>query len=204
MDFLRYLGIEPKDKKLFIPVNSEADKWRQEFFKQEGISEGDKLLALSPAASCPSRIWPGERFAQVADRLAQKYGFKILVIVSAKDSKYANDLIKYMRSSAINLAGKTSITQLASLLRKCGLLISNDSGPVHLACAVGTPVISIFGRNQAGLGPKRWGPVGPRDKFLHKASCIECLAHNCQKEFACLKSITVDDVVSAADSILKV
>jgi ADP-heptose:LPS heptosyltransferase len=75
---------------------------------------------------------------------------------------------------------------------------------VHIAVSVGTPVISIFGRNQKGLSPLRWGPLGKKDKVLHKeVGCIECLAHNCKKQFACLKAITVDDVVSAADSILR-
>jgi ADP-heptose:LPS heptosyltransferase len=68
---------------------------------------------------------------------------------------------------------------------------------------VGTPVISIFGRNQKGLSPTRWGPVGPKDKILHKeVGCIKCLAHNCKKGFACLKAINVEDVLSSADSIL--
>lgn len=203
LDLARYLGIEPDDNKLFMPIIPESEKWVRELFRQEGINETDKLLALNPAASCPSKIWPTERFARLADRLAQKYGFKVLVIASAKDSGLAANLIQHMRSSAINLAGKTSVTQLASLLKRCQLFISNDSGPVHIACAVDTPVISIFGRNQAGLSPKRWGPQGARSKILHKASCLECLAHNCQKEFACLKAISVDDVVSAVDSILK-
>ena len=75
---------------------------------------------------------------------------------------------------------------------------------MHIASAVGTPVISIFGRSQKGLSPKRWGPVGKRDKILHKqVGCIECLAHNCVKDFACLKAITVDDVLKAVDSIFK-
>ncbi|MCM8797206.1 MAG: hypothetical protein NC923_04935, partial [Candidatus Omnitrophica bacterium] len=70
--------------------------------------------------------------------------------------------------------------------------------------AVGTPVISIFGRNQPGLSPRRWGPLRGKSVFLHKqVGCIECLAHNCQKEFLCLKAITVDDVLVAADSILQ-
>jgi len=109
-----------------------------------------------------------------------------------------------MHHPVINLAGKTSVSQLASVLKRCNLFISNDSGPVHIACAVETPVISIFGRSQKGLSPARWGPTGKKDRILHKyVGCIECLAHNCVKEFACLKAITVDDVVSAADSILK-
>jgi len=75
---------------------------------------------------------------------------------------------------------------------------------VHIATAVGTPVISIFGRNQEGLSPLRWGPLGLKDKFLHKdVGCIECLAHNCKKEFTCLKAISVNDVLKAVEEILK-
>jgi heptosyltransferase-2 len=203
LDLLRYLGIEASDKELFIPIKAESEKWLEELFKREGINEADKLLAIHPAASCPSKIWPAERFAEASDKLAEKYGFKILVIAGPKDAAVAKNLVSHMRSATINLGAKTSVTQLASLLKRCKLLISNDSGPVHIASAVGTPVISIFARNQAGLSPKRWGPVGKNDKILHKAICIECLAHKCKKQFACLKAITVEDVISAADVILK-
>jgi heptosyltransferase-2 len=204
LDLLRYLNIEPQEKNLYMPVKPESEKWVRELFKQEGIQEADKLLAIHPAASCPSKIWPAERFAQAADKLAQKYGFKILIIAGPKDLKTAEVLVKHLRSGVINLAGKTSVSQLASFLKRCALFISNDSGPVHIASAVGTPVISIFGRNQAGLSPRRWGPVGLKDRVLHKETgCIECLAHNCQKQFACLKAISVEDVLAAADAILR-
>mgnify|MGYP001421906981 CR=1 FL=1 len=187
-----------------MPINPESEKWVTDLLKHEGIGKVDKLLALHPGASCISKIWPVERFAEAGHRLSQKYGFKILIVAGPKDLKYAEALIKHLQLPVINLAGKASVTQLASLLKRCALFISNDSGPVHIASALGTPVISIFGRNQAGLGPKRWGPLGPKDKFLRKETgCIECLAHNCKKQFACLRAISVDDVVSAADSILK-
>lgn len=204
LDLLEYLEIGVEDKDLFMPIKKESEEWVDDLFKQEGIKADDKLLAINPAASCPSKVWPFERFAEVADRLAQKYGFKILVVSGSKDLLIAQDVIKNMRSSVISLAGKTSVSQLASLLKRCSLFISNDSGPVHIASGVGTPVISIFGRKQRGLSPKRWGPVGLKDKVLHKdAGCIECLAHNCKKQFACLKAISVEDVISCADSILK-
>lgn len=202
MDLVRCLGIEPKDKILFMPIKPESERWVEELFKREGIKASDSLLALHPAASCPSKVWPNERFAQVADKLVQQYGFKVLVICGPKDLALAEGVIKQMRSLAINLSGKTSVSQLASVLKRCNLFISNDSGPVHIAAAVGTPVISIFGRNQAGLSPARWGPTGKKDKILHKeVGCIECLAHNCVKEFTCLKAITVDDVVKAVESM---
>ena len=201
-DLVRCLGIETKDKILFMPIKPESERWAEELFKREGIKASDRLLALHPAASCPSKVWPNERFAQVADKLVQQYGFKVLVISGPKDLALAERVIKHMHKPAINLSGKTSVSQLASVLKRCNLFISNDSGPVHIAAAVGTPVISIFGRNQAGLSPARWGPIGKKDKILHKeVGCIECLAHNCIKEFACLKAITVDDVVKAVESM---
>jgi len=204
LDLVRYLGITPQDKSIFMPIRTESEKWVEELLKQENIKETDKLLAIHPGASCPSKIWPSERFAEAADKLTEKYGFKIVVIAGPRDMRIAEMVISHMCTPTINLAGKTSVSQLASVLKRCQLFISNDSGPVHIASAVGTPVISIFGRNQKGLSPTRWGPVGEKDKIIHKeVGCIECLAHNCVKEFACLKAISVDDVVSVADEILK-
>lgn len=204
LDLAKVLGIAPKEKSLFMPVKIESEKWVDSLFNKEGIKDSDELLAIHPGASCPSKIWPNERFAEVADRLIKKHNFKVLLVSGSKDTLLAQKIIKHMKHPAINLAGMTSVSQLASVLRRCKLFISNDSGPVHIASAVGTPVISIFGRNQKGLSPKRWGPLGGKDKFLHnqKVACVECLAHNCVKEFFCLKSISVDDVVSAADNII--
>jgi ADP-heptose:LPS heptosyltransferase len=172
---------------------------------QDGINKSDRLIAIHPGASCPSKIWPNERFAQVADKLIDRYGVKALIIAGPKDIALAQNVMQRMRHPAVNLAGKVSLSQLASALKRCQLFISNDSGPVHIASSVGVPVISIFGRNQKGLSPKRWGPVGEKDKVIHKeVGCIECLAHNCKKDFACLKAITVDEVLKVADSILNI
>ncbi len=204
LDLVRYLGIEPKDKSTFMPIRKESEDWVEELFRDERVFPDDKLLAINPAASCPSKVWPAERFAEAADRLIEKYGFKVLVISGPKDMKAAEAVISNMRHPAVNLSGKTSVSQLASLLKKCSLFISNDSGPVHIASSVGTPVISIFGRLQKGLSPERWGPRGLRDRILHKeVGCIECLAHNCVKGFACLKAITTSDVLNMVDSIIK-
>ena len=201
-------GIESSERiRLFMPVKAESEKWVDHLFKSFGISASDKLLAINPGASCPSKLWPLERFAQVALKLARAHNLKILVLAGPKDILLADKIALHheLKGKIINLAGKTSISQLASVLKRCALFISNDSGPVHIASALGTPVISIFGRSQPGLGPKRWGPLGARDRYLHKdVGCIQCLAHNCQKEFACLKAISVEDVFSVAESILEV
>ncbi|MDD5097164.1 MAG: lipopolysaccharide heptosyltransferase II [Candidatus Omnitrophica bacterium] len=205
LELLKDLGIADGYTDLYIPIKAESVKWADDFLKKEGISPSDKILAINPGASCPSKLWPFERFAQVAAKLSKAHNLKVLILAGPKDTLLADKVTKHqeLKDKVINLAGKTSISQLASILKRCVLFISNDSGPVHIASAVGTPVISIFGRSQAGLSPKRWGPLGKRDRYLHKeVGCIQCLAHNCQKEFACLKAISVDDVVQVAESIL--
>ena len=109
-----------------------------------------------------------------------------------------------MKNAALDLSGKTTVAELASLLKKCALFVSNDSGPVHVSSAVGTPVISIFGRKDPGLGPQRWGPVGKDDIIFHKETeCTRCLAHNCSREFLCLSAVSEDEVLSEAQTILK-
>jgi len=201
LDVVRSLGIEPKDPRPFVPIKQESEKWVERLFAEEGIRSGDTLAAVHPGASCPSKIWPVGRFAEVADRLIEKYKCRVLIVAGPKDTDKAKIVFGAMHHPAINLAGKTSVSQLASVLKRCRIFISNDSGPVHIASGVGTPVISLFGRSQKGLSPKRWGPVGQRDKALHKyVGCIECLAHNCVKDFACLKAITVEDVLQAVET----
>jgi len=202
-DLLKLLGIEEMRKDLFIPISLNSEKWAEDLFKQEGILPEDNLLAIHPGASCPSKIWMPGRFAQVAQELTKLYGFKVLLLAGPGDIASSRKVAQDMRVPFIDLSGKCTVNQLACLLKKCKLLIANDSGPVHVASAVGTPVISIFGRSQDGLSPRRWGPLGKKSKVLHKqVGCLECLAHNCQKEFACLRAITAEDVVAAACEIL--
>jgi len=203
-DILRLLGIETKNKDMFIPLNKDAGNWAEEILGKNNISFKDLIIAVHPGASCPSKIWPLSRFSELANNLIEKYQAKIVVVSGKKDRELAEKVIESINGKVIDLSGKTSISQLASILKRCKLFISNDSGPVHVSSAVGTPVISIFGRNQPGLSPKRWGPLGEKDRYLHKdVGCIECLAHNCKKELICLKSIKVEDVLEAIDEILK-
>ncbi|MDD5130190.1 MAG: lipopolysaccharide heptosyltransferase II [Candidatus Omnitrophica bacterium] len=204
LDLVRFLGVEPLDKSLYMPIKQESEKWVEDLFAQAQIKNGDQILVIHPTASCHSRIWPAARYAQVADRLIQKYGFKVVIVSGPGDVQKSQEVIKNMHSPALDLSGKTSISQLASLLKRCHLFISTDSGPMHVASALGIPVITIFGRSQAGLSPKRWGPLGEKSRILYKTvGCTVCLAHNCQKNFACLRATTVEDVLSAAELILK-
>ncbi len=203
LDILRYTGLEPKDRTLYMPVNKRSDHKIEELFKERGISKKDICVAVNPGASCASKRWGPEKFAKAARGLIEKYGAKVVVVSSAQDKELGDKVSSLLGKECVNLSGKTNVADVASVLRRAKLFISNDSGPVHIACAVGTPVVAIFGRSDRGLGPARWGPTGERDIVLHKdVGCVECLAHNCKVGFKCLEAITVDDVLAAADKIL--
>ena len=153
-----------------------------------------RLLTPSPTLALEQKV-----------REMKARGIPVISLVAGEpDVHYAHEVAQGMRHPPLNFAGRLSVAELAALLRRCRLLISNDSGPVHVAAAVGTPVLDLFGRNQRGLSPLRWGPLGDGHVILHKeVGCVTCLAHNCDIEFLCLTSITVDEVYQAAVTILK-
>jgi heptosyltransferase-2 len=203
LELLRFMGIAAGEKSPFVPLKKEWSDFAANFLRQAGVLANEKIIAIHAGASCPSKIWPVERFAKVADRLAKEFKAKILLVGGPKEKNLSQMLVGLMQAPAINACAKTSIGELAGLLKRCRLFISNDSGPVHLAAALDIPVVSIFGRNDPGLSPRRWGPVSANSIVLHKPlNCQPCLAHRCQKDFACLKAISVEEVLEAAKRLL--
>jgi ADP-heptose:LPS heptosyltransferase len=168
------------------------------------VCSSDLATSVHPSASCVSKRWPPERFAEVADRLTVSDNVRVCLIAGPDDVPYADAVQDAMRGSAVNLAGKLSVGELIALLKRARALLSNDSGPVHLAAAVGTRVVVIFGRNQKGLSPQRWGPLGKGHRILHKdVGCVTCLAHRCEIEFRCLTALGVDEVYEATAACIE-
>ena len=165
----------------------------------------EKLIAIHPGSSCPSKRWGPDRFQSLALRLLQEYPHRLLVIGGREEVKTGQQFRQALGERVTDLTGKLSLKELAETLKRCDLLISNDSGPVHVGAAVGTPVISLFGRNKAGLSPRRWRPLGQGHVVIQKdVGCAVCLAHECTIDFECLKAITVEDVLDSARRLLTV
>ncbi len=200
LDLLRALNIPVKSKDTDFPILPEATVRIGGLLKAQGVAESDKFIVIHPSASCPSKRWPQEHFLKLIALLKDKGSFKIAVITSEGERKFGEELAKM--SEVIDLRGKLSISEIGALLKKASLFISNDSGPVHIAASLNTPVISIFGRKDPGLSPRRWGPQGKNSCFFHKdVGCDRCLAHNCTKGFLCLKEISPQEVAGKAISL---
>jgi len=205
LDFLKVLGIEYKKEEIefYLPIKRESEERIENLFKELGIKEKDLIICINPTASCPSKIWRPQKFKELIELLIENLKAKVILIGSKDRIDICEFIEKNIKYKIINLCGMLSLADLISLLKRITVFVSCDSGPVHIANALGKKCVVIFGRNQPGLGPKRWAPFGEGHKILHKdVGCKECLAHNCKKRFLCLESITVDEVFKALLEIL--
>lgn len=203
-ELLKPLGISiPDQLETFFPLTDRARLSLDELLRQQRISKDLPWVVIHPGAGCVSKVWPAERFAHLMEEMAGRYSVQFFVVGSRDDRKRVEKIRCGTSIGFHDLTGRLSLGMLAHLLKDAALLISNDSGPVHIASAVGTPVIAIFGRRQPGLSPTRWRPLGENSRVLWKdAGCSDCLAHLCQVHFLCLDIISVHDVMHEVESVL--
>lgn len=138
-------------------------------------------VAIHPFTSDPVKQWPIERFGELGQRIAKEFGAKVVFVGQAAEG---DTLLRSVSPSdkIINLINKTSLVELAQVLKQCKLLVTCDSGPMHLAATVGTPVIALFRNDLPGKTAKRWGPWGEGHRVIEKNS---------------LEDISVDEVLKA-------
>lgn len=202
LDMLRVMDIPVMDKLMYFPLRDSTERDIKALLAQKRLQE-KKFIVMHPSASCPSKQWPQEYFSELIRLLRDKTSLDIVIITAESEKQNAEHIIK--ENDLVDLRGLLDISALGSLLKRAALLISNDSGPVHVACALNTPVIAIFGRSDPGLSPRRWRPLGENAFYFHKyVDCPECLAHNCTKGFLCLKEIRPREVFERALAILEV
>ena len=184
LDVLAPLGVSGAARVPKLRTRAEDDSAVQKMLEERGAAGASSLVGLFPGASQPNRRWPLERFAELASRL-EKDGSRMVVFLGPEEMSVADQMHAAFSSSALVLDGLT-LSQLASMAARLNLLISNDSGPMHLAAAVGTPVLLLLGAPIPG--PYWFGPVGERHRIIARKS---------------LAQITVAEVYATARSMLQ-
>lgn len=160
------IGARTQDQNLWLDIGADIAGPLPENFN---INTSGSLIALHPWTSDPVKQWPKANFKELARLLALEPGIKVVIVGGEEEARRDKGLFDCPSAvNIINLAGKTSLTQLAALLKRCKLLVSCDSGPVHLACCVGTPVIALFRNDIPGKSAKRWGPRGAGNVIIEK------------------------------------
>jgi heptosyltransferase-1 len=175
----------------FEAAGQRVDAW----LTARGIAADESLVAVHAGAKRPSSRWPEDRFARLIRELPKRWSCRTVLTGDRHERPLAARLAKEGPADTVVAAGETSVVELAELLRRCRLLISNDTGPMHLAAAVGTPVVALFSSRDF---PVRWFPAGTGHTVLrHDVPCSPCFLDECPKGLPCLNGIEADDVLRA-------
>lgn len=158
------------------------------------------LIAINPLARWRTKLWPLERFGLLADFLTDQLDARVVLIGDDMDRIGGGGPISSTKGKTIDMRGKTSLKQLAALLKEVDLLITNDSGPMHIAAALGTPVVAIFGPTD----PKRTGPYGDMHRVIRgDMECSPCFKKRCNKEkHLCMDAISVEMLLEEVSVVL--
>jgi heptosyltransferase I len=156
------------------------------------------LAVLHPGARWASKLWPAASWARLAEWLSHDLGFKVAITGSRADEGVIAKIIGTTRAPVLNLAGRTSLPQLTSILRKSRLAVTTDTGAMHLAAALETPVVALFGPT----APWRTGPFGEGHQVVRLGvACSPCFKHHCPGP-RCLSDLTPAMVMAACEKIL--
>ena len=158
------------------------------------------LVGLCPGAEYgPAKRWLPERFAEAATSIAMQRDVKWILFGTKKDAEIGEKICTTLGDHCVNRIGQTTIQQLIDELRECRLLLTNDTGTMHLASLLGVPVVAIFGSTE----PRMTGPLGDGHVILrHQVECSPCFLRQCPIDFRCMKAVTVQEAVDAVLSML--
>jgi len=165
--------------------------------------EGPLRLALCPGAEYgPAKRWPLERYRAVMEKIATKHDMTWVVVGTAKESPLGEQLAKEFPGNVENLCGKTTLPELIAELKRCRLLLTNDTGTMHLADLLGVPVVAIFGSTEPALTGPSGATTPPHRIIRRKVECSPCYLRTCPIDFRCMNEITVDMVAAAVGESL--
>jgi heptosyltransferase-2 len=170
-----------------------------------GLGPQDKLVGLHPGSIWPTKRWPAERYALLTARLVKEAGARVILIGAREDQELSCRIAAQSCVETFDWTGKTTLSELMQLMRRLSLMVTNDSGPMHIAAASGVPTLAIFGPTTRELG---FFPHGPGHRVLEKnLACRPCGLHGgrlCPEgHFLCMGLITVEEVFRNAREMIR-
>lgn len=182
-----------------VRIPSRDRDWADDFVSSLEVSSGEFLIGLCPGAAYgAAKRWMPGRFIDVCRRISENYPVKFAVFGGPGDAQPCAMVADGIGRDGINLCAKTTLRELAALLEKCALVISNDSGAMHLSAAIGTQVIALFGPTD----PTQTAPPENCTVLCKHVPCSPCFKRECPTDFRCMTSISPEEVVKQASSIL--
>lgn len=196
---VRTLGQVEADPRPSLRVSDELLAWADALLREGGIPPGRPVVGINAGSTYgEAKCWPQERFAVLARMLRDRLGAAVVAVGGTPERKRAGAICAPLGPDALNAAGKTTVMQCAAIARRCAVFVSNDTGPMHLAAAVGTPVVAVIGPTD----PDATGPLGERVLVRRKTGCAPCLLRRCPTDHRCMLSITVEEVFDAVRQLM--
>jgi heptosyltransferase-2 len=186
---------------LLVP-SSQAEMEAEQLWTRHGLERHERVVGLCPGAAFgPAKCWWPERFAALADRLMAQAGLKVVFFGGRNEVPLIEQIRMRLRQPAVSLAGQDTLASFVGLAARCAVLVTNDSGALHIASAVGTPVVALFGPTD----PRRSAPTAPRAVVVRReVPCSPCFRTHCPyPDHPCMRLIAVDDVYAAVRQILE-
>lgn len=198
LDVARYVGCDVK-KVVFTLINTPEEAANASAIAaQAGLPAGQTYIILAPGTNWPSKCWPIEHFGELAAEVSQKEIIPV-IIGGASDSDLAASICNVC-PTAVDLTGKTNLKELAFFMKGASCFVGGDTGPMHLAAAVQTPVVALFGPTD----PERNGPYGEIHTVITvQEECQKCWKRECPKGKQCLAAIEVQPVLAAVKELLE-
>jgi len=195
-ELARGLGLDTPESLPRLNVRPETVHRADSLLVRNGVDAGAAIVGFAPGAAYGhAKRWPPRRVAEVVTRVSKELGAVCVLVGAQADSDAAREIESSLPADVrpVNLIGRTDLRLLAGVLARCRAFVSNDSGAMHLAAAVGVPVAAIFGPTDDRVTR----PLGDHDVLVHQVFCRPCMLRDCPIDHRCMKGITSDAVVAA-------
>jgi heptosyltransferase-2 len=200
LNLVKSLGSFETDSTPSVRIPEELRLWANKLLQGSGAVIGSPVIGINPGSTYgKAKCWPSDRFSELIRLLRERLGAHIIIFGSPAERALAESLYRGTRRSVLNLAGETTVMQLAALAARCNAFVSNDTGPMHVACAVGTAVVAIIGPTD----PAATGPLGESAIIRKRVNCAPCFERECPTDHRCMELIAVEEVFREVTRILK-
>ncbi|HPI36845.1 MAG TPA: glycosyltransferase family 9 protein [Ignavibacteriaceae bacterium] len=199
LELLKMIGLSVSHNNLHAGIDENDTKFASDFFCKNFDSD-DFVVGISPSGGWDSKKYPPEKFVELLNSLSAIYNVKFLILWGPGDAEDAEIIFNSTKNKSA-IAPKSTIRQMAALIQKCKVLIANDSGPMHISTAVGTPTLSIHGPTS----PQLQGPYGEKHEWvrLDELECIECNLLKCPKNQECFFLLPIQKIIDKFELLIQ-
>jgi heptosyltransferase-2 len=194
-------SIEEREPRFHLGVSEERKVEARRILMENGATATRTLVALCPGSTnSRAKRWPAEAYAALADRFAREMSATVVLVGARDEAEVSNDVARLMRHEAVMLTGKTDLAQLTAVLSLVDILVTNDTGPAHIAAALERPTLVIFGPTD----PRTTRPFSKSAEVIRRPpDCAPCMLRDCPIDHRCMTAITPEEVFTQASSMMK-